>query len=122
MSLVERLLEEMGREPEAARRLARQLAADIASEGELRSLLLEALLREAATKDDVHRLGEELGRLRAELAGVREKMATREELHAEIHRLGERMDTLMKWMIGLLATIWGTVAAIGVMALKLLAG
>ncbi len=77
------------------------------------------------TKDNVSRLEEKIETLRAEM----NRLATREELHAakeeqrgEIHRLEERMDSPMKWMIGLLVTIWGTVAAIGLAALKLLAG
>ena len=91
----------MDKEPEAAKKLAKRLAADIASEESLRSLLLEALLREAATKDDIARLEQRLGE--------------------RIDRLEERMDSLIKWIIGLLVTIWGTVAVIGLAVLKVLA-
>lgn len=91
----------MDKEPEAAKKLAKRLAADIASEGSLRSLLLEALLREAATKDDIARLEQRLGE--------------------RIDRLEERMDSLIKWIIGLLVTIWGTVAVIGLAVLRVLA-
>jgi len=116
VSLVDRLLGAGGQAREGSEACS-CIASDLASEEALRQLL-----REAATKDDVRRLEEKLEALRGELAGVRERMATREELRAEIHRLGERMDTLMQWMIGLLATIWGTVDAIGVMAPELPAG
>ena len=58
-------------------------------------------------------------------------MVTREEfekrftvLEERIDRfytdLNRRIDTLTRWMIGLLVTIWATIAAIGVTALKLL--
>ena len=60
MSLISRLLEEMDAEPEKARRLARRLAADIASEEQLRTLLLEAVAREAASRRDLERLGDRL--------------------------------------------------------------
>ncbi len=60
MSLVDQLLEELERNPSAAHRLARRIAADIASEEELRALLIDALLREAATRRDLERLGDRL--------------------------------------------------------------
>ncbi len=101
MSLINRLLEEMNKEPEAAKKLAKRLAAGIASDESLRSLLLEALLREAATKDDIARLEQRLGE--------------------RIDRLEERMDSLIKWIIGLLVTIWGTIAVIGLAVLRVLA-
>lgn len=45
-----------------------------------------------------------------------------EELHGNLHRLERRLGSLVKWMIGLLATIWGTVVVAALAALKLLAG
>ena len=109
---LDKLLEELDREPEAAKRLAQRLAADLASEEQLRTLLLEALLHEAATKEDLERLEE---RLSARIDRLED------QLRSEIHHLEERMDSLMKWMIGLLATIWGTLLAAAITALKLLA-
>ena len=94
----------MDKEPGAAKRLAKRLAADIASDESLRGLLLEALLREAATKDDIARLERRIDRI-----------------DQRIDRLEERMDSLIKWIIGLLVTIWGTVAVIGLAVLRVLA-
>ena len=98
----------MDKEPGAAKRLAKRLAADIASEESLRGLLLEALLRGAATKDDIAKLEQRLG----------QRM---DKLERRIDRLEERMDSLIKWIIGLLVTIWGTVAVIGLAVLRVLA-
>ncbi len=99
MSILPRLLEELERDEAGRRRLARMLAADIASEGELRVLLVNAVLREVATKEDLRRLEERMERLEKEL---REK----------IRRLDERIDSLVKWLIGLLASIWATLVAL----------
>ena len=63
------------------------------------------------------------------------KLATREELRAleermdrrfaaleeRIDRLHERIDTLTRWMIGLLVTIWATMVAAAIALLKILA-
>lgn len=117
MSLVDKLLGELEAEPEKARRLARKLAADIVSEEHLRTLLLEGLVREAATRQD-------LGKLEQRIEHIGERMATREDivrLEQRIDHLESRMDTLIKWIIGLLVTIWGTVAVIGLAMLKTLA-
>jgi len=73
MPLIEQLLGEMDERPEEAKRLARRLAADLASEEGLRSLLLEALLREAATREDLEKLGD---RLEARIEKLRAEMKT----------------------------------------------
>ena len=122
MSLVDRLLEELDSRPEAAKRLARRLAADIASEEQLRNLLLEGLLREAATKEDLEKLEE---RINARIDRLEESVNSRmdkleERLNKRIDMLNARIDGLLKWVIGLLATIWGTIVVAAIAALKLL--
>ena len=51
VSLIESLLEELDRKPEVAKKLARRLAIDIASEEHLRTLLLDAILRESSYEE-----------------------------------------------------------------------
>lgn len=88
----------------------------------MRSLLLEALLQETTTKQDSEKPGD---RLEERITGVEARiasLATKEELRSEISRLEERFGTLTKWMIGLLVTIWATLLAAVIAALKILAG
>jgi len=100
--MAEALVEELERNPGLRQRLARAIAPDvvagIALSPELRGALIQALVREVATKGDVERLREslealrrevatkaELGELRRELEETRREMATREEL-SELRR------------------------------------
>jgi len=96
---IDRLPEDADKYPQKQKQLARKLAIDIATEKTPRPLLLEGLLRDVATKQDLRELEERLER-------------QIEELRREIHRLDERMDSLVKWMIGLLASIWLTLIAL----------
>ena len=99
MSVIDQLLEDMDRHPEKRKRLARTLALDIATEETLRLLLLEGLLRDVATKQDLREVEE---RLQKQI----------EELRKDIWKLNERMDSLIKWVVGLLASIWLTLIAL----------
>lgn len=99
MSLLSRLLEELERDDVGRRRLAGMLAADIASEDGLRVLLVNAVLREVVTKEDFRRLEEGIEKLER-------------ELREDIARIDERIDGLVKWVIGLLASIWATLVAL----------
>ena len=63
---------------------------------ELRTAVLNALYSEIATKDDVERL--------------------REELKAELGRIEERIDGLVKWVIGMIASMWVSLMAVLVVA------
>ena len=103
----------MEEKPEEARRLARRIAADIVSEEQLRALLVDALVREAATRRDLERLGD---RLEERIKRLEERM---DRMYVDLNR---RLDTLTRWMIGLLATIWATLLAAAIAALKILAG
>ena len=99
MSVIDQLLEDMDRHPEKRKRLARTLALDIATEETLRLLLLEGLLRDVSTKRD--------------LRGVEERLQKQiEELKKGLWKLNERMDSLIKWVVGLLASIWLTLIAL----------
>ncbi len=157
VSLIEALLEELEKRPEAAKRLARRIAMDIVSEEQLRTLLLDAILRESATKKDLEKLWDRIDRrfaelekrvdakfaemekrveaLEKEVVELRSRVVALEKrmdsLEERMHRLEERMDrfytdlnrrmdTLTRWMIGLLVTIWATLVAIGLTALRLL--
>ncbi|AEM38306.1 hypothetical protein Pyrfu_0435 [Pyrolobus fumarii 1A] len=116
-SLIDRLLEDAARHPEKRRRLARMLALDIATEETLRSLLLEGLLRDVATKQDLEKVRREMRemeeRLKREMREVEERLQRQmEELRKGIWRLEDRMDNLVKWMVGLLASIWLTLVAL----------
>ncbi|NOZ88998.1 MAG: hypothetical protein GXO15_03645 [Crenarchaeota archaeon] len=88
MTVIEQLLREMDENPEAAERLVRRLAVGLVRDSTAAALTLEALLSRAATRDDIERLERRLDRIEARLEG------------------------LTRWMIGLLVTIWATLAAI----------
>ena len=62
----------------------------------MRTAVLNALYSEIATKDDVERL--------------------REELKAELGRIEERIDGLVKWVIGMIASMWVSLMAVLVVA------
>lgn len=99
MSIIDRLLEDMDKYPEKRKRLARALALDIATEETLRLLLLESLLRDVSTKRDLREVEE---RLQKQM----------EELRRDLWKLNERIDSLVKWMVGLLASIWLTLVVL----------
>ena len=99
MSIINRLLEDMDKYPEKRQWLARALALDIATEETLRLLLLESLLRDVSTKRDLREVEE---RLQKQM----------EELRKDLWKLNERIDSLVKWMVGLLASIWLTLVVL----------
>lgn len=107
MSIIDRLLEDMDKYPEKRKRLARTLALDIATEETLRLLLLESLLRDVSTKRDLREVEE---RLQKQM----------EELRRDLWKLNERIDSLVKWMVGLLASIWLTLVILLPVILKML--
>ena len=99
MALIEQLLREMEQNPEAAEKLVRRLSVELVRDSTAAALVLEALLEKAATKEDLERLERRI-----------EKRI--ENIEARIDELNRRIDNLTKWMIGLLASIWATLAAI----------
>ena len=62
MSTIDQLLEDADKHPEKVKRLLQRIAIGITTEEMLRSLLLEGLLREVATKHDLKELGENMER------------------------------------------------------------
>ncbi len=109
MTIASRLIDELRREPEKARSLAKLLAAEIAGDEQLRGMLLEAMLREVATRRDLAELKADLETRLDHLEDLLEK--TRAELNSRIDAVNQRIDSMMRWMIGLLVTIWATLAA-----------
>jgi len=107
MSIINQLLEDMDKYPEKRKRLARTLALDIATEETLRLLLLESLLRDVSTKRDLREVEE---RLQKQM----------EELRRDLWKLNEKIDSLVKWMVGLLASIWLTLVILLPVILKML--
>lgn len=113
-SIIDQLLEDMDRHPEKRKRLARTLALDIATEETLRLLLLEGLLRDVATKQDLREVEE---RLQKQIEGLRKDIR---KLDERVDRLNQRIDGLVKWMVGLLASIWLTLVILLPVILKML--
>jgi predicted nucleic acid-binding Zn-ribbon protein len=106
----------------------RELAVAMASEPELRLAVINAVLVDIATKQDLQQIRQELkgeiAQLREELRGditatkqdiqqlrqeLRGEIAQlRQELRGEIAQLRREMNTNFRWTIGLIIGIWGT--------------
>ena len=96
MGVAEELIRELEADAERRRRLARLLVPEVYGDQELRTAVLNALYSEIATKDDVDRL--------------------RGEIKAELRRIEERIDGLVKWVIGMIASMWVSLMAVLVVA------
>ena len=103
LSVGRALLEEIRRDEALRRELALELAAEIAGSPEARLAVLEAVLREVATKQDLEKtraeLREEIEKVRNELRGEIEKVRSElkrdiEELRKELRALEARVDSL----------------------------
>jgi hypothetical protein len=77
----------------------RELAVAVASEPELRLAVINAVVADVATKQDLQQLRQEL---KGEIAQLRQ------ELRGEIAQLRREMNTNFRWTIGLIIGIWGT--------------
>ena len=77
----------------------RELAVAVASEPELRLAVINAVIADVATKQDLQQLRQEL---KGEIAQLRQ------ELRGEIAQLRREMNTNFRWIIGLIIGIWGT--------------
>jgi aspartate/tyrosine/aromatic aminotransferase len=73
----------------------RELAAAIVSEPELRLAVINAVLANVATKQDVYQLREEM---RNEISQLRQEM----------NQLRRDMNANFRWTVGLIIAIWGT--------------
>jgi predicted nucleic acid-binding Zn-ribbon protein len=106
----------------------RELAVAVASEPELRLAVINAVLADVATKQDINQLRQEMRgeitstkqeiqqlrqELREEIAQLRQHVDSeiaqlRREMKDEISQLRRDMSTNFRWTIGLIIGIWGT--------------
>jgi predicted nucleic acid-binding Zn-ribbon protein len=106
----------------------RELAVAVASEPELRLAVINAVLADVATKQDINQLRQEIRgeitstkqeiqqlrqELRGEIAQLRQHVdgeiaQLRREMKDEISQLRRDMSTNFRWTIGLIIGIWGT--------------
>jgi flagellar biosynthesis regulator FlaF len=77
----------------------RELAVAVASEPELRLAVINAVLADVATKQDIQQLRQEL---RGEIAQLGQ------HVNGEIAQLRRDMNTNFRWTVGLIIGIWGT--------------
>ena len=85
-SLGEKLVDEL----EANMRLRKRLAELLVTEPDIRLVLINAVLADVATKEDIRELRAEINQLRSEIGHLREDMYSN-----------------FKWTIGIVLTIWG---------------
>jgi len=109
VTLSDQLMKEI--EEGKAKGLMKTIASEIATDPELRALLVQAVLRDVATKEDLERvrleLKEYLEKVRVELKEeIRELRGEVAELRREMADLRNQFSSLMKWMIGLMASMW----------------
>jgi predicted ribosome quality control (RQC) complex YloA/Tae2 family protein len=84
----------------------RELAVAVASEPELRLAVINAVLANVATKQDIQQLRQEL---RGEIAQLRQHVDSEiSQLRQEISQLRREMSTNFRWTVGLIIGIWGT--------------
>jgi uncharacterized protein involved in exopolysaccharide biosynthesis len=106
----------------------RELAVAVASEPELRLAVINAVLADVATKQDINQLRQEMRgeitstkqeiqqlrqELKEEIAQLRQHVDSeiaqlRREMKDEISQLRRDMSTNFRWTIGLIIGIWGT--------------
>ena len=102
--------EEIVRLLKSDRDALRELAAAIVSEPELRLSVINAVVADMATKEDLLQLRQEL---KAEIAQLRQELKAemtqlRQELRQEIAQLRRDMKINFRWTMGLIIAIWGT--------------
>jgi cell shape-determining protein MreC len=84
----------------------RELAVAVASEPELRLAVINAVLADVATKQDIQQMRQEL---RGEIAQLRQHVDSEiSQLRQEIAQLRREMSTNFRWTVGLILGIWGT--------------
>jgi predicted ribosome quality control (RQC) complex YloA/Tae2 family protein len=84
----------------------RELAVAVASEPELRLAVINAVLADVATKQDIQQLRQEL---KGEIAQLRQHVDSAiSQLRQEIAQLRRDMNTNFRWTVGLILGIWGT--------------
>ena len=95
----------------------RELAVAVASEPELRLAVINAVLADVATKQDLQQIRQELkveiAQLREEtkeeIAQLRQEIGLlRQHVDSEINQLRRDMNTNFRWTVGLIIAVWGT--------------
>jgi gas vesicle protein len=95
----------------------RELAVAVASELELRLAVINAVLADVATKQDLQQIRQELkveiAQLREEtkeeIAQLRQEIGLlRQHVDSEISQLRRDMNTNFRWTVGLIIAVWGT--------------
>ncbi len=80
-SIVDEVIDAVERNPTVRRRLASALVID----SDVRLAIINAVIRDVATKSDI------------------------EALRSEIGNVNKRIDSLIKWIIGLMAAMWTSI-------------
>ena len=80
-SVVDEVIDAVERNPTVRRRLASALVID----SDVRLAIINAVIRDVATKNDI------------------------EALRSEIGNVNRRIDSLIKWIIGLMAAMWTSI-------------
>jgi ribosomal protein L29 len=95
----------------------RELAVAVASEPELRLAVINAVLADVATKQDLQQIRQEL---KVEIAQLREETKEeivqlrqeigllRQHVDSEISQLRRDINTNFRWTVGLIIAVWGT--------------
>jgi predicted aconitase len=95
----------------------RELAVAVASEPELRLAVINAVITDVATKQDIQQIRQELkveiAQLREEtkeeIAQLRQEIGLlRQHVDSEISQLRRDMNTNFRWTVGLIIAVWGT--------------
>jgi predicted aconitase len=95
----------------------RELAVAVASEPELRLAVINAVLADVATKQDLQQIRQELKveiaqlreETREEIAQLRQEIGLlRQHVDSEISQLRRDMNTNFRWTVGLIIAVWGT--------------
>jgi predicted nucleic acid-binding Zn-ribbon protein len=84
----------------------RELSSAIASEPELRLAVINAVIADVATKQDLQQLKQEL---REEISQLRDEIGIlRQHVDSEISQLRRDINTNFRWTVGLIIAVWGT--------------
>ncbi len=109
MGLTAREVVDLFEKDESARK---RLAELLVSEPDVRLAIINAVLRDVATKSDIQELRKEL---KGDIQDLRKEMialnaATKsdiQELRKEISDLRKEMNSNFRWTIGVIITVWG---------------
>jgi cell shape-determining protein MreC len=95
----------------------RELAVAVASEPELRLAVINAVITDVATKQDLQQIRQELKgemaqlrqEMKEEIAQLRQEIGLlRQHVDSEISQLRRDMNTNFRWTVGLIIAVWGT--------------